>query len=67
MYSVKDEFVEGTGDDNDVFVAFAFDQKIDDISEINKGIEVLDGDVINDFDIGQNSLSLRDEKGGNLS
>ena len=63
MYSVKDEFVEGTGDDNDVFVAFAFDQKIDDTSEINKGIEVLDGDVINDFDIGQNSLSLRDEKG----
>ena len=52
----------GTGDDNSVFVAFAFDQKIDDTTEINKGFEVLDEDVINDFDIGQNSLSLRDEK-----
>ena len=60
MYAKASEFVDGSGDDNDVFAYFTDGHvNINYIDSVN----AIAGDVIEDLDIGQNSLSLRAEEG----
>ena len=69
MYAPTQSFVEGTGDDNDVYTTFDISgisrHAYDDL-DMNQGLGAVDGDILADFDIGQNSLSLVDDKGESI-
>jgi len=69
MYASTQSFVEGTGDDHDVYTAFDISgislHAYDDLY-MNQGLGAIDGDILADFDIGQNSLSLVDDKGESI-
>ena len=71
MYAKANEFVDGSGDDNDRFVYYRDDHiNAENYGSVENGdvydnanLNAIRGDIIADLDIGQNSLSLRAEEG----
>ena len=62
MFAPTMQFIEGTGDDNDIFsYDIGFPMQL--MQEANQGLTAVNNDTIYDLDIGQNSLSLAADEG----